>query len=62
MGEQILMHREVGQAEARHAALPGAEDLAGAAQAQILLGDAKAVLGLAQDVRRALAASPSGAW
>src|ERR1700732_2676778 len=40
---------DAGDAEAGHAALPGAEDVAFAAQAQILLGDAEAVVGLAQD-------------
>ena len=44
----------VGKAQGRQAALPGAEHLAAAAQAQILLGDAEPVLGLAQD-RDALA-------
>ncbi len=38
-----------GDAEARHARLAGAEDLAAAAQPEILLGDAEAVLGLAHD-------------
>lgn len=38
------MHREIGEAEHRHAALAGAEHLAGATQPQVLLGDAKAVL------------------
>src|SRR6185503_9679817 len=41
--------REVGDAEFRHAALAQAQRIAAAAEAQILLGDAEAVLGLAQD-------------
>ena len=52
---------QVGEAEFRQAALPRAEDLAAAAQAQILLGDAEAVLGLAHDREpRLRAVSPSG--
>ena len=43
------MHLEAGDAEAGQAALPRAEHVAFAAQAQILLGDAEAVFGLAQD-------------
>ena len=43
------MHVEAGEAEARHADLPGAEHVAFAAQPQVLLGDAEAVLGLAHD-------------
>ena len=39
---------EAGEAEARGACLAGAEHVAFAAQAQILLGDAETVLGLAQ--------------
>ena len=47
------MGREVGQAQVGQAALPRAQHLAGAAQPQVLLGDAEAVLGLAQDRRAA---------
>ena len=43
------MHLDAGDAEAGHAALPRAEHVAFAAQSQILLGDAEAVIGLAQD-------------
>ena len=43
------MHLEPRDAEAGHAALARAEHVAFAAQPQILLGDAEAVLGLAQD-------------
>ena len=43
------MDIETGDVEAGHAALPGAEHVAFAAQPQILLGDAEAVVGLAQD-------------
>ena len=39
----------MGDAEAGHARLARAEDLAAAAQPQVLLGDAEAVLGLAHD-------------
>ncbi len=55
------MNRQVRQAEPGQAALPGSQELAGAAQAQILLGDAKAVVGLAQDAQTR-AVSPSGPW
>ena len=47
--QQLAVGREVGQPHVGQAALPGAQQLAGAAQAQILLGDAEAVLGLAHD-------------
>ena len=48
------MHLDARDAEARHAALPRAEHVAFAAQAQILLGDAEAVLGLAHDLEARL--------
>src|SRR5690242_11911193 len=49
-GLQVLAVRlDAGDAEAGQAALPGAEHVAFAAQAQVLLGDAKTVLGLAHD-------------
>ena len=44
------MAREVRQAQGGEAALADAEHLAGAAQPQVLLGDAKAVVGRAQDL------------
>jgi len=47
--------------EARHSRLPHPKHVAFAAQPQILLGDAKTVLGLAQDLDTASAVSPSGA-
>src|SRR5204862_7398422 len=47
--DQLLVLREISEAQDRQPALPCAEHLAGAAQSQILLGDAKAVFGLAQD-------------
>ena len=53
-GNQLLMSREVGQPQARQPALACPQHLAGAAQAQILLSDAKPVLGLAQDFEAAL--------
>ncbi len=43
------MNLDAGDAEARHAALARAEHVAFAAQLQIFLGDAEAVVGLAQD-------------
>ncbi len=43
------MHGEVGQPHVGQAALAGAQKLAGATQLEVLLGDAKAVLGLAHD-------------
>ena len=48
--QQRPVHLDARDAEARHAGLAGAEHVAFAAQAQILLGDAEAVLGLAQDL------------
>ena len=48
---------EAGEAEAGQAGLAGAEHLALAAQAQILLGDAEAVLGLAHHLEARLAPS-----
>src|SRR5262249_53628737 len=47
--QQLGMGGEVGQFHIRQTALAGAQKLAGAAQAQVLLGDAKAILGLAHD-------------
>ena len=47
--QQLAMGGEVGQPHVGQAALAGAQQLAGAAQAQVLLGDAEAVLGLAHD-------------
>ena len=47
--QQLGMGGEVGQPHVGQAALARAQKLAGAAQAEILLGDAKAVLGLAHD-------------
>ena len=47
--DQPLVAGEIGEAQLRQPALPRAEHLAGAAQPQILLGDAEPVLGLAQD-------------
>ncbi len=44
------MAREVREAQGGEAALSDAEHLAGAAQPQVLLGDAKAVVGRAQDL------------
>jgi hypothetical protein len=41
---------EVGKAQGRQPTLPGAEHLAGAAQPQILLGDAEAVLGVSRRI------------
>ena len=48
---------EVGDAEARQAGLLRADQVAGAAQPQVLLGDAEAVLGLAHDRRAGRARS-----
>src|SRR6266536_5710272 len=47
--EQGPVHLEARHAKSGHAALPGAEHVAFAAQPQVLLGDAKTVLGVAQD-------------
>ena len=47
--EQLAVDFEARDAEARHAALARAEHVAFAAQPQILLGDAEAVLGVAHD-------------
>ena len=46
----VPMHLDARDPEAGHAGLAGAEHVAFAAQAQILLGDAEAVLGLAHDL------------
>src|SRR5216683_4748728 len=48
-GDQLLMGRQIGEAEFRQTALPRAQHLAGAAELQILLGNAETVVGLAQD-------------
>ena len=53
-GDQLFVLREIGKAQDRQAALPGPEHLAGAAQSQILLGDAEPVLGLAQNLEASL--------
>ena len=53
--QQALDLLEVGDAERGVAGLAGAEQLAAAAQPQVLLGEAEAVLGLAHQ-REALAA------
>src|SRR5689334_14625836 len=47
--EKLAVHLDAGDAKAGHAALPLTEHVAFAAQFQILLGDAEAVVGLAQD-------------
>ena len=47
--DQPFVNREIREAQGWEAALPGAQDFAGAAQPQVFLGDAKPVLGLAQD-------------
>src|SRR6266849_3501347 len=52
--DQLLVDREIGEAQARQPALPRPQHLAGAAQPQILLGDAKPVLGFAQDLETPL--------
>src|SRR3954470_2375342 len=43
------MHLDARDAEARHAGLARTENLSLAAQPQIILGDAEAIFGLAQD-------------
>src|SRR5262245_50509782 len=48
--DELAVRLDAGDAEARHAGLPRAEDVAFAAQPEVFLGDAKAVLGLAHDV------------
>src|SRR5437868_12478269 len=48
-GHQFLVLREVSKAQRRKPALASAEHLAGAAQSQILFGDAETVLGFAED-------------
>src|ERR1700756_5087208 len=52
--DQLFMGREIGKPQARQPALPCPQHLAGTAQAQILFGDAKPVLGLAQDLEAPL--------
>ena len=47
--EKHAVHLDAGDVEAGHAALPRAEHVAFATQFQILLGDAEAIIGLAQD-------------
>jgi hypothetical protein len=54
------MMGEIGDAERRLSALPDSEPLPGAAQLQVLLGDAKAVFGLAHDRQACPRASVSG--
>ena len=46
--DQLGMGGEICEPQGRQAALPGAQHLAGATQLEILLGDAKPVIGLAQ--------------
>src|ERR1043165_917101 len=48
--EQRPVHLDARDAKARHAGLAGAEHVAFAAQAQVLLGDAEAILGLPQNL------------
>ncbi len=48
--QELGVRREVSQAHVGQAALPCAQELAGAAQPQILLGDAEPVVGLAHDL------------
>src|SRR5262245_66365790 len=52
--DELAVCLDAGDAEARHAGLPRTEDVAFAAQSEILLGDAKAVLRLAHDVESRL--------
>jgi probable F420-dependent oxidoreductase len=52
--DQLLVGRQVGEAEGRQPALARPQNLTGAAQTQILFGDAEAVLGLAQDTEALL--------
>ena len=56
--EIFAMRLDAGDAEARHAALSGAEQVAFAAQPQILLGDAKTVLAVAQNGEARLGGFP----
>ncbi len=49
LGEQIGVARKIGDAEHHLSSLPGAKQLAGTAQLQVPFGDAKPVIGLAQD-------------
>ena len=58
--DQLAVHLDARDAEARHAGLARAEDIAFAAQAQVLLGDAETVFGRAKDLEPRLAVSPSG--
>ena len=51
--DQLLVRREIGKPQCRQAALSGSQRLAGTAQFEIRLGDAEAVLGLAQDFEAA---------
>ena len=48
--EQVAVAEEVGDAEGRHAPLPRAEEVAGAADLEVLLRDREAVLGRDHDV------------
>src|SRR5262245_65845833 len=48
--DELAVRLDAGDAEARHAGLPRAEDVAFAAQPEVFLSDAKTVLGVAHDV------------
>ena len=52
--DQLLVDRKIGEAQAGQPALPRPQHLAGAAQPQILLGDAEPVLGLALNLETPL--------
>ena len=49
-GHQMSVHAEVGNTEALLTGLPGAQNVAGAAQLQVLLGEIEAVLALAHGI------------
>ena len=48
-GEQVAVNGQIGDAELGQAALPGAQEFAGAPEPQVLLGDPEAVFGFTQD-------------
>src|SRR5689334_7240327 len=48
-GQELSVHLDPGDLEARYAALLGPEQVAFAAEPKVFLGDAKAVLGVAHD-------------
>src|SRR5262249_62225772 len=52
--DQLAVRLDTGDAEAWHTGLPRAENVAFPAQLEILLGDAKAIFCLAQDVEPGL--------